>query len=233
MVQCVRYVLVGHGCYNKVSHRSTVWVVWGVGQSARKRIHPWHSFPIPIGLACTPSTSLTLSCRQLSKAGKAVEGEKGIWHWMLSFVVPLAMLGLCVKYQDCLWKGKWSAIVKARVFSCSNSLFYHLISYQIAERYRGDRRWRMKMTKQISFDLCPEIFTSRRGLSYHKQLHRGVKIKKYNCLQCNKSFSTNSNLNIHSLIHSGERPHECTQCNFLCSDPSYFRRHIKNTWLKK
>ena len=140
---------------------------------------------------------------------------------------------------DCVWnvkivcKGKCTAIVKARVFSCSNSLFYHLISYQIAERYRGDRRWWMKMTKQISCDLCPEIFTSRRGLYYHKQIHSGVKIKKYNCLQCNKSFSTNSNLNIHSLIHSGERPHECTQCNFLCSDPSYFRRHIKNTWLKK
>ena len=50
----------------------------------------------------------------------------------------------------------------------------------------------MKMPKQIPCDLCPKIFATWSGLRHHKQTHNGV--KKYGCLQCNKSFTRNNHL---------------------------------------
>ena len=82
----------------------------------------------------------------------------------------------------------------------------------------------MKMPKQIPCDLCPKIFATWSGLRHHKQTHNGV--KKYGCLQCNKSFSRN--MKTHSLIHSGEKPHKCTHWNFSSSQSSNLKTHIKN-----
>ena len=45
----------------------------------------------------------------------------------------------------------------------------------------------MKMPKQIPCDLYLKIFATWSSLPHHKQTHNGV--KKYGCLQCNKSFS--------------------------------------------
>ena len=47
------------------------------------------------------------------------------------------------------------------------------------------------MSNQLTFGTCPKTFASRRGLFLHKQAHSGV---KYNCPQCNKSFSQNGSL---------------------------------------
>ena len=47
---------------------------------------------------------------------------------------------------------------------------------------------------------------------------------------CNKSFSqsvSNNHLKTHSLIHSGEKPHKCTHCNFSCNQSSNLKTHIK------
>ena len=81
---------------------------------------------------------------------------------------------------------------------------------------RGGKRWfYLKMSKQMSWELCPKTFTSRSGLSNHKQVHSGV--KKYKCAQCNKSFGRDEHLKKHSLIHTGEKPHKCRHCNYSCS----------------
>lgn len=32
----------------------------------------------------------------------------------------------------------------------------------------------------------------------------------------------------HSMIHTGEKPYKCSQCDYRCSDPSSLRRHERN-----
>ena len=43
------------------------------------------------------------------------------------------------------------------------------------------------MPNKISCNLCPKTFASSNSLFFHKQIHSGV---KYNCPECNKSFSS-------------------------------------------
>ena len=50
---------------------------------------------------------------------------------------------------------------------------------------------------------------------------------EYNCPKCDKSFSREDNLKTHSLIHSGEKPHKCTHCDYSCSDPSPLKTYMK------
>uniref|UniRef100_A0A8C5U3T9 C2H2-type domain-containing protein n=1 Tax=Malurus cyaneus samueli TaxID=2593467 RepID=A0A8C5U3T9_9PASS len=63
-------------------------------------------------------------------------------------------------------------------------------------------------------------------LGVHEQLHAGE--KPYKCLECGKSFSTNSSgLIIHQRIHSGDRPYECGECGKSFSTSSHLIRHLR------
>ena len=55
----------------------------------------------------------------------------------------------------------------------------------------------VKMSKQLSCDVCLKTFATRSQLFRHKQEHAGV---KYNCPKCDKSLSREDNLKTHSLI---------------------------------
>ena len=78
------------------------------------------------------------------------------------------------------------------------------------------------MPKERSCDLFPRTFASGPALFYHKQTHSGV---QYNCPQCNKSFTKDSSLKTHSLIHAGEKPHKCPECDKSFSQKDGLRRH--------
>ena len=62
-------------------------------------------------------------------------------------------------------------------------------------------------------------------LKTHSLIHTGEKPqgKRFNCSQCNKSFSQAGNLKTHFLIHTGEKPHKCNQCNYSTNDASHLR----------
>ena len=45
----------------------------------------------------------------------------------------------------------------------------------------------------------------------------------YKCNQCEKIFSDNTNLKIHMMFHTGERPYQCSQCDKAFSDKAVLK----------
>ncbi|KAI9483133.1 MAG: hypothetical protein EXX96DRAFT_556995 [Benjaminiella poitrasii] len=62
---------------------------------------------------------------------------------------------------------------------------------------------------------------------YHQQV--STHNNKYKCDQCLKTFSRPSSLRIHTLSHTGEKPHACPEpgCGRRFSVQSNMRRHLK------
>ena len=100
------------------------------------------------------------------------------------------------------------------------------------------------MPKQLSCDVCSKTFARRSPLLRHKQAHGGVKYNSVRILvwrptpayilgkNLRTSYSAAShsqkfNLKTHSLIHSGEKPHKCTHCDYSCSVTSSLTTHMK------
>ena len=71
---------------------------------------------------------------------------------------------------------------------------------------------------------CDERFTSSSPYHLHIKKHASF---KYSCNECDKEFSTKSNLTTHKNIHLGIKPHKCSKCEKSFSDRSACMRHEK------
>ena len=82
------------------------------------------------------------------------------------------------------------------------------------------------MAERKSCDLCPKNFADSSGLFHHMQTHSEG--KKYNCSQCNKSFSRNGQLKTHSLIHTVQlQLFNCNMCPKTFKRQETVKRHLE------
>ena len=72
---------------------------------------------------------------------------------------------------------------------------------------------------------CKAVFRTQSKLDQHTRVHTGD--KSFKCDKCDKAFSRKTNLQLHIRTHTGEKPHACARCGRCFSDVSAFRRHCR------
>lgn len=82
---------------------------------------------------------------------------------------------------------------------------------------------------------CLKEYKEKRVLEVHLTKVHGignakipVRVKKYFCHICPKSYFAKNKLTRHMFTHSGERPFGCSVCKKRFTDKSYVKQHLRN-----
>lgn len=68
-----------------------------------------------------------------------------------------------------------------------------------------------KQFRRFYCEQCQRDFSTKTNLNRHMQSHAGA--KPFACTECDKSFTQKSSLKQHMFTHTGERPYVCEICN--------------------
>ncbi|KAL0992646.1 hypothetical protein UPYG_G00096150 [Umbra pygmaea] len=85
----------------------------------------------------------------------------------------------------------------------------------------------MKTHKSTYCDVCKSSFPSETQMKRHKCVVAGFAASKYFCQYCGKFFTCQSSLQIHHLVHTGERPHTCTVCGKGFTQKGNLKCHMR------
>ena len=86
------------------------------------------------------------------------------------------------------------------------------------------RNRKMETTGGEICNLCGYSTPNASNLRVHKMIHTGE--KPYQCGNCDFSCTKAGNLKTHSYTHTGEKPYQCGSCDFSCFRTDVLKRHI-------
>ncbi len=95
-------------------------------------------------------------------------------------------------------------------FSCYDGGKAFLRQNAAKNRLRKHRFSKLTPSEKFSCEVCGRCFHSNTNLSVHYLVHTGERPNK--CSFCGKGFSQKGNLHAHERIHKGERPFSCATC---------------------
>jgi uncharacterized Zn-finger protein len=95
--------------------------------------------------------------------------------------------------------GKYTCKICMTTFADSQTLLHHY-------KYDEKRKY-CEMCNQ-----CDKVFFVPATYKYHLQAKHKVPMNLPECEVCGKCFQDNYNLNRHMVVHTGERPYQCTRC---------------------
>ena len=76
----------------------------------------------------------------------------------------------------------------------------------------------------VDCSICQKKMSSK-SLRAHLQYHRKQEVSNYLCQFCNKSFTTETSLKRHILIHQNAKPHSCAVCEKSFRQKSALKTH--------
>ncbi|XP_046350594.1 zinc finger protein 845-like [Haliotis rufescens] len=127
----------------------------------------------------------------------------------VAFATPLSLRGHMSSHR---LPKKFVCPICAKSFAHSSTLNYHV------RKHKGDLRYKC--------DQCDKRFLKPFRLKAHiLSMHSSE--KPFACRYCEKSFSSNMNLNRHTRVHTGEKPFLCLLCGKRFRDNSSFSMHRK------
>lgn len=86
-------------------------------------------------------------------------------------------------------------------------------------------------------EICHLYFEKSRGLAHHKNLKHNTrrrgdndkgKLQKLKCEVCEYECTSNQAFVKHKMIHTGERPLQCSMCAYRAREPTSLQLHMKN-----
>ncbi|XP_026550489.1 gastrula zinc finger protein XlCGF49.1-like, partial [Notechis scutatus] len=92
-------------------------------------------------------------------------------------------------------------------------------------RRPGRPRRTQEEGKRFQCPECEKSFTTNGNLKVHLNIHS--RDQSFKCLECGKSFNYRSNLSTHQIIHTGEKPHKCLECGKSFSLKHHLYKHQK------
>jgi len=89
-----------------------------------------------------------------------------------------------------------------------------------------------KLGRQYTCAYCGKILYSSQYLMKHETTHTGERFKAAKCRFCGKTVEY-CKLKNHELIHTGEKPFKCPDCDYRCIQRSNLRIHMRGVHKKE
>jgi len=97
-----------------------------------------------------------------------------------------------------------------------------LLCKHCGKQFNGPRRLRLHeqryhsgLEKSYQCDLCPKVFFTQTELNSHLN-GKHSEVRNHSCDKCGKCFKDIHSLRKHYMVHTGEKPFQCSKCDYQC-----------------